>query len=62
MQKPDMRIDAGDDFTVELQNETENAVSCRMLWPKVDGEIAEFLALLVHGQTFGPAFSSPGSG
>ena len=53
-----MRIDARDDFTVELQHQAQHAVRRRMLRPEVDGEIAEIL--LVHDQTFGPAFSSPG--
>ena len=43
-----MRIDARDDFAVELQHQTQHAVRRRMLRPEVDGEIAE--VLFVHGQ------------
>ena len=61
MQQADMRIDAGDDLAVELQHQAQHAVRGRMLRSEIDGEIAEVL-LLVHDQTFGSAFSSPGSG
>ena len=59
MKQADMRIDPRDHFAVELQHQTQHAVRRRMLRPEIDREIAE--VLLVHGQTFGPAFSSPGS-
>ena len=54
-----MRIDPRDHLAVELQHQTQHAVRRRMLRPEIDGEIAE--VLFVHDQTFGPAFSSPGS-
>ncbi len=60
MKQADMRIDAGNHFAVKLQHQTQHAVRRRMLRPKVDGKISE--VLLVHGQAFGPAFSSPGNG
>ena len=41
MQQPDMRIDARDDFAVELEHEAQNAMRRRMLRPEVDGEVAE---------------------
>ena len=56
-----MRIDALDDFAVEFQHEAQHAVRRRMLRPEVDRKIAE-ISLFVHGQAFGSAFSSPGSG
>ena len=62
VKQADMRVDAGDDFAVKLQDQTQHAVRSRMLGPEVDGEIAKLFGLLVHDQTFGPAFSSPGSG
>ena len=43
MQQADMRIDALDDFAVELQHQTQHAVRRRMLRSEVDGEIAEVL-------------------
>ena len=55
-----MRIDAGDHFAVELQHQTQHAVRGRMLRTEIDGEVAQ-CCCFVHGQTFGPAFSSPGS-
>ncbi len=60
MQKTDMRIDARDHLAVQFQDETQHAMRGRMLRPEIDGEVAQ--VLLVHGQAFGPAFSSPGSG
>ncbi len=54
-----MRIDARDHFAVELQHQAQHAVRSRMLRAEIDGEVAE--VLFVHDQTFGPAFSSPGS-
>ncbi len=63
MKQADMRIDALDDFAVELQHEAQHAVRRRMLRPEVDREVAEVLRLFIHG--FRPsalAFSSPGSG
>ena len=41
MQQPDMRIDALDDFAVELEHQAQHAVRGRMLRPEIDGEIAE---------------------
>ena len=41
MQKADVRVDALDDFTVELQYEAQYAVSRRMLGPKIEGEVAQ---------------------
>ena len=55
-----MRIDARDHLAVELQHQAQHAVRRRMLRSEVDGEVAK--VLLVHGQAFGSAFSSPGSG
>ena len=40
MQQPDMRIDALDDFAVELQHHAQHAVRGRMLRPEIDGEVA----------------------
>jgi hypothetical protein len=60
MQKPDMRIDALDNLAIQLEDEPQHAVRRRVLRPKVDRKIAEIL--FVHGQAFGSAFSSPGSG
>src|SRR5262249_21476115 len=40
MQQSDMRIDPFDHFAVKLQNQSQNAVRCRMLRPEIDGEIA----------------------
>ena len=59
MQQADMRIDARNDFAVEFQHQTQHAVRRRMLRSEVDGEVAK--VLFGHRQTFGPAFSSPGS-
>ncbi len=59
MKQADMRIDARDHFAVELQHQTQHAVRGRMLRSEVDGKIAK--VLFVHDQTFGSAFSSPGS-
>ena len=55
-----MRIDALDDFAVQFQHQAQHAVRRRMLRSEVDREIAKIL--FVHGQAFGSAFSSPGSG
>ena len=41
MQQADMRIDAFDDFAVELEHQTQHAMRRRVLRPEVDGEIAE---------------------
>src|SRR5712672_3079356 len=41
VQKTDMRVDALDDLTVELQYETQYAVSRRMLGPEIEGEVAQ---------------------
>jgi hypothetical protein len=62
VKQPDMRIDALDDFAVELQHEAQHAMRGRMLRSEIDREIAKVLRLFVHGQAFGSAFSSPGSG
>jgi hypothetical protein len=61
MKQADVRIDARNHFAVQFQNKAQHAVGSRMLWPEIDGEVAKILALLVHDQTFGPAFSSPGN-
>ncbi len=47
VQQADVRIDALDDFAVELEDEAQHAVGGRMLRPEIDGEIAE--CGLVHG-------------
>lgn len=62
MKQADMRIDALDHFTVELQHEAQHAVRRRMLRTEVDSEVAKIL--FVHDQAFGSAFafSSPGKG
>ena len=57
-----MRIDARDHLAVQFQHKTQHAVGRRMLRTEIDGEVAKVLRLLIHGQAFGPAFSSPGSG
>src|SRR5262245_4971202 len=41
VQKTDMRVHALDDLTVELQYETQHAVSRRVLGPEIEGEIAQ---------------------
>ena len=41
VQQTDMRVDALDDLTVELQYEAQDAVSRRMLGPKIEGEVAQ---------------------
>src|ERR1700730_16216730 len=41
VQEADMRVDALDDLTVELQYEAQDAVSRRMLGPKIEGEVAQ---------------------
>src|SRR6266446_3693610 len=41
VQKTDMRVDALHDLTVELQYQTQHAVSRRMLGPEIEGEIAQ---------------------
>src|SRR6266542_3836130 len=41
MQQTDMRVDALDDLTVELQYETQYAVSRRVLGPEIEGEITQ---------------------
>src|SRR5580698_4883558 len=52
MQQADMRIDTLDDFTVELQHQAQHAVSCRMLRPEVDCEIALRSGGFSHHATF----------
>ncbi len=47
MQQADMRIDALDDFAVQLQHKAQHAVRRRMLRPEVDGEITD-CRLIVH--------------
>ena len=51
-----MRIDALDDFAVELEHEAQHAMRRRMLRPEVDGEVAD--VGFGHHELF---FSSPGS-
>src|SRR4029077_9389502 len=41
VQKADVRVDALDDLTVELQYEAQDAVSRRMLGPEIEGEVAQ---------------------
>src|SRR5947209_9850500 len=41
VQKTDMRVDALDHLTVELQYETQDPVSRRMLGPEIEGEVAQ---------------------
>ena len=41
MQKPDVRIGAGDDFAVEFQHQAQNAVRRRVLRPEVHRVIAD---------------------
>src|SRR5256712_12903987 len=41
VQKTDMRVNTLDDFTVELQYQTQHAVSRRVLGPEIEGEIAQ---------------------
>jgi hypothetical protein len=62
VKQTDMRIDALNDFAVEFEHQAQNAMRRRMLRPEIDREIAEVLRLFIHGQAFGSAFSSPGSG
>jgi hypothetical protein len=60
VQEADMRVDPLDHFAVELQHQPQHTMSGGMLRPEIDCKVTE--VLFVHGQTFGPAFSSPGSG
>ena len=60
LQEADMRIDALDDFAIQFEDETQHAMGRGMLRSEVDGKITQ--VLFVHGQAFGSAFSSPGSG
>ena len=60
MKQADMRIDPGDHLAVKLEHKAEHAVRGGMLRPEIDRKIAQCWCF-VHGQTFGPAFSSPGS-
>ena len=39
VQQANMRIDALNDFAVQLQHEAQNAVRRRVLWPEVDVEV-----------------------
>src|SRR6266404_1407991 len=39
MQKPDMRVDAGDDLAVQVQDQAQNAVRGRVLGPEIDGHL-----------------------
>src|SRR5205823_2592450 len=41
VQQTDMRVDALDDLTVELQYKAQYAVSRRMLGPEIEGEVAQ---------------------
>src|SRR5262249_729480 len=41
VQKTDMRVDALDDLTAELQYEAQHARSRGMLRPEIEGEVAE---------------------
>ena len=74
VQKADMRIDALDDFAVELEHQAQHAVRRRVLRPEIDVEISN--VMLVHSRLlqrpapfwgrptqnqFVFAFSSPGS-
>ena len=40
VQQPDMRVDALDDFAVELEHEAQHAMRRRVLRPEIDGELA----------------------
>src|SRR5215467_2800403 len=40
MEQPDMRIDALDNFAVELKHEAQHAMGRRMLGSEIDGEFA----------------------
>ena len=55
-----IRVDASDDLTIQFKHKTKNTVRSRMLRSEVDRKVAKLFGLLVHVQTFGPAFSSPG--
>src|SRR5512132_3223655 len=41
VEQSDMRIDARNDFAVELEHEAQNAVGRWVLGPEIDGEIAD---------------------
>ncbi len=43
VQKADMRIDALDDFAIELENETQNTVRGRVLRSEVDRKVANVM-------------------
>src|SRR5690606_1582464 len=60
MQKPDMRIDAVHDLTVQLEHKAQHAMRSRMLRTEVDVEIT--YRRFGHSlPQFVLAFSSPGS-
>ena len=42
MEQADMRIDTLDDFTIEFENEAQNAVRCGMLRAEVDRVVLDF--------------------
>ncbi len=42
MQKPDMGIDAGDDFAVQIQDQPQHAMGGRMLGPEIQGQLRLF--------------------
>ena len=63
MQQADMRVDALDDFAVQLQHKAQHAMRRRMLRAEVDGEVADVPARPWRSPhlALGFAFSSPGS-
>jgi hypothetical protein len=60
VQKTDMRVDALDDLTVELQYQTQHAVSRRVLGPEIEGEIAQ--GGFGHNDLASAAGSTPAAG
>src|SRR5678815_4669057 len=69
MQQTDMRIDAGDDFAVQVQNQAKHAMGRRMLGPEIDRHlrIVGLMTLFVverngtHGFFPGSPEATPGA-
>ena len=41
VQKADMRVKPLNDFTIQFHHQTQNAMRCGVLWPKVDRVILD---------------------
>jgi hypothetical protein len=47
-----MRVDALDNLTIELQDQTQHAVRGRMLRAEIDRKVAIIAVLFAHAATF----------